>query len=522
MDDCLQVTDNVYPYRCAPLMRIGRRSFGLLVGCIVLTHFLAARPARGQATPPNESLALLEAAQDAMQTTIEAAAPSVVALARIRTGEPRDVVSQLQFNIPGLNLGTEEPWANGAVPAEFASGIILSDEGHILTCYHVIDDPSQHDYFVWVSEHAQGDTAQPEMRTPKRYAAKVLAGDPWTDLAVLKIEATGLPAMPMGDASKLRRGTLVITLGNPYAIARDGEASASFGIVSNLQRTALPAPEKSNMEALPESLQEFGTLVQVDAKLNLGTSGGALMNLQGEMVGLTTSLAAVVGFEQSAGYAIPIDEPMLAAVAQLREGRAPAFGFLGVLPIDAPDGSGAMIRNVVPGMAADDAGVRVGDIITQVEQEPIRTAAALFREMSRRPADAEVQLTLIELSTRRERTVDVRLGKKRLALARPGYSVVQEPTWRGMSVDFASALPPGRLLNSNIAKQGDAAVVRVDPDSPAWKAGVRPGRLVMQAGGKPVTRPDEFYAAVQERAGEVELILSSRFGPPQRIRVASE
>jgi serine protease Do len=463
---------------------------------------------------------LLLAAERVVEQAIERAAPSVVAIARFRKDEGRDVANQLNFNLPGLAIDRESPWDEGAVPTEFAAGVIISGEGHILTCYHVVDDPQQNSYYVWLDPEARDDGGEPVPARVVRQPAEVLAGDPWTDLAVLKIEAEGLPVMPMGDAQSLRRGSFVVALGNPYAVARDGRASASFGIVANLQRRAAPAPEESNSLGLPESLQEFGTLIQTDAKLNLGTSGGALINTRGEMIGLTTSLAAVAGFEQAAGYAIAIDPPAQAAIGQLREGRAPAFGFLGVEPIDAPDGGGAMVRSVVPGMAAEEAGLRPGEVITAVANQPIRNASDLFREMSRRPADSQVAMTVRKMRGAEARQVVVRLGKKRLALARPGFSVVREPSWRGMTVDFASALPPGRLLNSNIGKQGDAAVVRVDPDSPAWNAGVRPGRLVLSAAGKPVTRPDEFYQAVEGAEGEVPLILSGRFAAPQRVRVA--
>src|SRR5207342_2000310 len=103
--------------------------------------------------------------------------------------------------------------------------------------------------------------------------------------------------------------------GNPYAIARDGQVSASWGIVANLSRKAGPIPDETSPAGVRNtSLHHYGTLIQTDAKLNLGTSGGALLNLKGEMVGLTTSLAAAVGYEQAAGFALPVDDAFRRAV----------------------------------------------------------------------------------------------------------------------------------------------------------------------------------------------------------------
>lgn len=480
-----------------------------------------ALPTSGRAQQPaadGEAVRLMMAAEQTVQRAIERAAPSVVAIARVRRDGSRDAAAEFNFNLPGVQRPLLELARPDAVPTEFGSGVILSSGGAILTCYHVVDDPRESEYYVWIgSDSPQAIDSPRNPRSP--YPARVLAGDPWTDLAVLQIEAEGLPAMPMGDATELRRGSFVVSLGNPYATARDGRASASWGIVSNLQRAAPPQATAPSEIPRPESLQEFGTLIQTDARLNLGSSGGALVNLRGEMIGLTTSLAAVAGYEQPAGYAIPIDPPTLATIAELREGRAPAFGFLGVEPMDLPGGRGALIRRVVPGMAADRAGIRSGDVVVAIDGQPVTDAEVLFRELSRRPADAEVQLQVISPGRSERRTLTTRLGKKRLALSRPGYSEIAEPSWRGMQVDFASALPPGRLLRSGVGRDGEAAVLRVDPDSPAWRAGVRPGQLLVEAAGESVVRPEDFYDAVAEQEGAVSLRLEERPGAPITVSV---
>ncbi len=463
-----------------------------------------------------DGLVVAAAMEQSIIAAIEKAAPSVVAIARVPKAGAVDVAQEFQFNVPTLAEPAIDPTDPSYVPLHFASGVILSSDGLILTCYHALDDPRQNDYYVWW----KGKNAK---ATVGRALAKVQAGDPWTDLAVLKIEATGLPEMPMGDARELRRGSAVISLGNPYATARDGEPSASWGIVSNLQRAAVPnEPQPDQLLQDRQSLAEFGTLIQTDAKLNLGSSGGALINLRGQMVGLTTSLASVAGYDQAAGYAIPIDGPTLKIIESLRAGRQPAFGFLGVEPTDSPTGRGAQVARVVPGLPGEQAGLLAGDVIYSVAGVPTNGAQALFRELSRQPANSEVEILVarFRLGAAQREKMTVQLGKKQLSLAKPSYSAVPEPTWRGLQVDWATALPPLQLLSSRRSGNAEVAILRVDPDTPAWQAGLRPGQYVLRVNQQPISRPEQFYESVADDAAEVSLEIISNSGRPQRVVVS--
>ncbi len=184
------------------------------------------------------------ALQDVMVTAIDKAEKSVVAIARVRKGErslraPEEFADPLRLDAAPLGfLPDANPTSPDFVPNEFASGVVLDREGHIVTNYHVLGDPAQNDYYVWVQQRPF-KVAQVEV------PQEVKAGDPWTDLAVLKIAASDLEPMPLGDASQLRKGMIVIALGNPYGIARDGEVSASWGIISNLRRATAPDPRNA-------------------------------------------------------------------------------------------------------------------------------------------------------------------------------------------------------------------------------------------------------------------------------------
>ncbi len=165
------------------------------------------------------------------------------------SGLPTELRDPLQFDASSFGfLPDTNPTSPDFVPNEFASGVVLDREGHIVTNYHVLGDPEQNDYFVWV-QRRPFKVAQVEV------PQEVKAGDPWTDLAVLKIAASDLEPMPLGDASKLRKGMIVIALGNPYGIARDGEVSASWGIISNLRRATAPDPQSAGSGAERSTLE---------------------------------------------------------------------------------------------------------------------------------------------------------------------------------------------------------------------------------------------------------------------------
>ncbi|MBN2290970.1 MAG: trypsin-like peptidase domain-containing protein, partial [Pirellulales bacterium] len=244
---------------------------------------------------------------------------SVVAIARVRKEEPvKDFNIELKPDAFGRRfapLGKPGPTDPDFIPNQYASGVIIDPGGLILTAYHSLGENSE--YFVTTSDR-------------NVYQAKVRAADPRSDLAVLSIEANGLPAIQFGDSSRLKKGCIVIALGNPYAIARDGQVSAAWGIVANMARKSPPTDDYDLSGKT--TLHHYGTLIQTDAKLNLGTSGGPLLDLSGRMVGLVTSLPPATGYEQPAGYAIPVDKTFRRVVDTLKQGREVEYGFLGIQP----------------------------------------------------------------------------------------------------------------------------------------------------------------------------------------------
>jgi serine protease Do len=483
----------------------------------------ATSPSAALATDAG-GMAALAALEQATVAAIEQAESSVVAISRVRRDRrPPEPLDPLKLGSP--LVPTESPESPDFVPTMFGSGVVISADGYIVTCAHVLDDPQRNDYFVWLNKESYPARV---VGTP----AKVLASDPYSDLAILKIDADNLIPMQFADVGNLRKGQFVIALGNPEAIARDGQVSASWGIIANLKRIA---PSQDNRTVVAkETIHQFGTLIQTDAKLNLGTSGGALVNLRGEMIGLTTSLAALSGYEQSAGFAIAVDELFQRVVEALKQGKLPEYGFLGIQPEDLLDYErerglvGAKVVVVIPGLPGDQAGLRPEDIVIEVGQTPIMNRNDLFRELSQAAAGAELELRVQRFrpGTRVPEilTLTAELSKKYVASSRPSFAVNAAPAWRGMDVEYTTALSEESARAAAFLGRRGApklAVLAVTPDTLAWEAGVRPGYGILSVDGNAVSSPDEFYRAIEGRNGPVELGVVQPNGSGQSLIVAA-
>lgn len=481
------------------------------------------------ATPPmfaqEEEDAALAAAQALEQVYVKAIAraeKSVVAIARVRKDTPAAAGAELRPDQPALRQPLEieeliDPTDPDFVPDQFGAGVVIDSEGYIVTNLHVLGDIHQNDYYVF----SEGK--------PFQGKAAIKATDPWLDLAVIKIEAASLSPIVMADGSELKKGQFVIALGNPQAIARDGRASASRGIIANLSRRASPVPT-ADKPAGERTLHHYGSLIQTDASLTIGSSGGALINLKGEMIGLTSSLAALAGREVSGGFAIPVDDAFRRAVNTLKSGHQAEYGFLGVAPGNLPAEErragrrGAVVADVVEATPAYRAGLRVRDVITHIDGRPVEDANTLIRDLSRLPADARVKLTVERPSSGLERgrrlETTATLTKKHIDTRLAPYSEIPPPSWRGMRVDYPTAISRFQELSHWIDPEGCLAVTEVEKNSPAWKAGIRPWSFVFRVGDVRVASPQAFFNEVAKRQGEVPLLVAAAEQDPLVRKVA--
>ncbi len=466
-------------------------AMALVVGSLVAGSL--SLPVLGQQISGLQAAAAVE---EVLVKAIAQSERSVVAIARVKrnTDDRLDLTPNL-FN----QLGRSAPRPGDAefIPNEYATGVVVAAEGLILTAHHVLREDS--DYWVTTADR-------------KTYKViKIVGADPRSDLAVLAIEAVDLVPIKFGDASKLKKGHIVIALGNPYAIARDGQVSASWGIVSNLTRKDGPWPGREGQPTKP-TMHQYGTLIQTDAKLNLGTSGGALLNLKGEMVGLTVSLAAALGYEQSAGFALPVDETFLRALNTLKGGGEVEYGFLGVSlppPYDmrARGKNGVMVVEVLEGTPAERYSLRKEDVITHVNGLEIHDHDELLLNVGKLAPDAGVRLT-IERDGRSQVVTINELSKFWIG----GRKIVTNPSpaWRGIRVDYVTASERFRdwMVQRRIDPQGAVWITQVDENSAAWKEGLRPDMMISHVGNKRVATPKDFQEAVANQSGPIKIRLT--------------
>jgi S1-C subfamily serine protease len=455
----------------------------------------------------------------AMQEAIAQAEPAIASISVSRSDEYANFRSNAPTQEPG-ELGDfippqmpRGPWrpmggvdsdlvkrldlANPkTVPESFGSGIVIDPSGLILTNYHVVRDATK----VYV-------------RLPggKASYADIHAADWRSDLAVLRMrkKETDLKVLPRGDGARLKKGQFILTIGNPFAAGfRDGSPSASWGIVSNL-RQRINNAEREDERTKP--LNQHGTLITIDARLNLGCSGGAVLDLKGRLVGLTSSQAAIAGGDASAGFAVPLTGDMWHIVDKLKNGEEVEYGFLGVQldpRINNPNSRDVVILSSVGGSGADmpdeDGSRKImsGDRILKIDGVSLDTPDDLFAVLGVKLAGSLVKVQLARGGIKRETTI--KLAKHYT----PGKSIVTTKPIpiAGLRVDYTSALTlrdPPSADNGRIP--AGVYIREVLPNSPAQDAKLQVDQIITRANGLDVNSPTDFYAAAAKDKARLTL-----------------
>ncbi|AMV19468.1 trypsin-like peptidase domain-containing protein [Planctomyces sp. SH-PL14] len=504
-----------------------------LLSAILLLGLLA--PARADDPSP------LKLFEKELVDVIARTERSVVSIARVSTKADAGGERNSDQLDPFGPRRDNDPTSPAYIPADFGSGVILARE----------KDKSAR--FVLTNRHVVVGTRRGEAKVDERtrffvrlasqrvLEARVIAADPRSDLAMLRLDFDGTEVKP-DEAPPLalaeqeaKKGQMVIALGNPYAIARDGSASASLGIISNISRRPAPRTTEAFNKDENATIHEYGTLLHVDTRLSLGTSGGALVDLDGKLIGLTTSLAALEGYEKSVGFAIPMDAGMRRIIESLLDGYEVEYGFLGVAPHDArfvdlanvrgqaPQPSAAMVRWIARNSPAQAANIHPGDCILRVNDRPVFSSADLMREVGLLGPDTIATLTLLRPVTEEVSTVRLRLGKwpvyddsQIIATAR------RYPPWRGLSVDYPTGrrrfMPgdqPGAWFTQSVAA---VVISEVEPQGEAARAGLQAGQFITHVDGEAVTTPAEFHRRIGSGTSPVTLALSNG----RRIELAAK
>jgi Do/DeqQ family serine protease len=375
------------------------------------------------------------------------------------------------------------------VPSGVGSGVIVSPDGYILTNNHVVDE---------------ADKVEVELNDNRKFTAKVIGVDSPTDVAVIKIDTTGLPTVPLGDSDRVEVGDLVLAVGNPLGIGK----TVTMGIISAKGRQT---PGRD-----PSAVEDF---LQTDAAINQGNSGGALVNLRGELIGVPSQILSRNGGNIGIGFAIPTKMARNVMDQLVRNGKV-RRGRLGITIKDVdPDmakqfgyngATGAFVDDVEKGLAADQAGVKPGDIVTEFQGQRITDSSQLRNAATQTSPGTTVRFKIWRAGAERE--LSARLGEfdpendtSKKSKNEPVASSLG--VLSGVRVENITPEWAERLKLQSSAR--GVVVTEVDPDSNAAAAGLRPGSVIEEVAKQPVSNVNEFKAAI-EKAGKKEVLLRVR------------
>ncbi len=356
------------------------------------------------------------------------------------------------------------------------SGVIVdARRGWVVTNNHVIEG---------------ADEITVTLRDQRSFPAKVLGADPEVDVALLQIDADNLTELPLADSDRLQVGDFVVAIGNPFGLGQ----TVTYGIVSALGRSGL-------------GIEGYENFIQTDASINPGNSGGALVTTHGELVGINTAIVGAAG-NVGIGFAIPAN--MVKAIAgQLARYGEVQRGQLGVVMQDLTQElaralgysqtSGAVVAQVLPGSAAEKAGIKPGDVIVGIDGRKVRNGADLRNAVGILRAGTRVRLDLIR---------DGRTHQVAATIALPRDARTEgERLHRGLSGAVLGNLSPRHPLGEN----GGVEVLEVAPGSPAWASGLREGDVIVSANRQAVGSLLDLSQAVSG-ARRQSLLLNVRRG----------
>jgi len=366
------------------------------------------------------------------------------------------------------------------------SGVIVSPDGYILTNNHVIDGATD---------------VRVTMADKKQLKATVVGADPETDIAVLKVEGSGYPAITIGDSSKVQIGDYALAIGDPFGVGQ----TVTMGIISAMNRGNL-------------GIEDYEDFIQTDAPINPGNSGGALINDRGELVGINTAiLSHGSGGNEGIGFAIPINMARSVMTQILDHGKVNR-AYLGIMVQDITPGiskamnikemKGVLVGDVSPDGPAKKSGVQRGDVILEINGKTMEDSRQLRNTVSMMDPTATVTLKLMRDGSTKD--VSVKLGElptdKEQAKSEEGSS---DKELDGVTVENLDA-QTARQLGVSASTSG-VVVTDVDPSSQLASAGLRRGDVIQEVNHQPVKDVAQFKEAVR-KAGNNPLLLVNRKG----------
>ena len=382
------------------------------------------------------------------------------------------------------------------VERNLGSGVIVSSDGYILTNNHLV---------------GEADRVLVTFPDKREFDAEIVGSDPRTDVAVLKIEANDLPTVPIGDSDGLRLGQTVVAIGYPFGVGQ----TVTKGIVSATSRAGL-------------RLVDYEDFIQTDAAINPGNSGGALINAQGELVGINTAILSRSGGSQGIGFAISINMARDVMEKIIEHGRV-VRGWLGVAPQDldpqmaelfgVEGADGVVVTQVVEDSPADKGGLEREDIIVRFGSEKVADSIAFRRIVANVEPGSSVEIEV--LRDGKSKTLEVEIGELEEAVRQEEKWEDEDasPLFVGVSIEV---LDDYRRRELNLPRDMNGLIVtEVDPTSSAAEAGLTEGDVIVEINRRNVNSIGDFNEIMERSREDKVLLLVYRGGGHSYIVIKS-
>jgi serine protease Do len=367
------------------------------------------------------------------------------------------------------------------------SGVLVRSDGYILTNHHVIDG---------------AEKISVDLSNNRSFPAKLIGSDPLSDLAVLKIDASNLPTLALGDSDKVQVGDVCLAIGNPLGV---GE-TVTNGIVSAKGRTT------------GLSNGSFEDFLQTDAPINQGNSGGALINTTAELIGINSQILSTTGGFIGIGFAIPSNMARSVMDQLIKSGKV-TRGHLGVgiqpltsslsSSLGLPDTNGVLINSVEPNGPAEKAGIKVGDVITALNGKPIADANTFRNTIASTPPGSDITLAV----KRDGKDMEVRAKLDELKPNQPHDEPSPQRATGGKLGLSVEPMTPGIASQLNLPPNTQGlVVVSVDPMGPAANAGLQTGDVIEEVNRRPVKSINDMQSALSKSGPRPVLLLINRGG----------
>ena len=428
---------------------------------------------------------------------VKVVAPSVVTIhvegkAQMSpTNLPDDDLFRRFFGDPfGDQLGQQgTPRGGNRVPRTFrqralGSGVVVTGDGYILTNHHVVDG---------------ADNITVDVADSRSLKAKVIGSDEKSDLAVIKVDASSLQAMTLGNSDAVEVGDVVLAVGNPLGVGQ----TVTMGIVSAKGRST----NDGNYE----------DFIQTDAPINQGNSGGALVNLKGELIGINSQIMSNSGGNIGIGFAIPTNMARH-VMDDLRKDGKVHRARLGVMiqpvttdmaeSLGLKEAKGAIVSSVEPGSAADRAGVKKGDVIKSFNGQPVGDINALRNRVADTTPGTSASLVVIRDGGERTLTVKLAEASPEKSARRDSDDPAGDKAALGVSV---APLTPELARSAGLPRDARGLLVQdVDPNGRAADAGIQAGDVIQEVNRKPVETVEDLRSAVRMSSNKPALVLVHR------------